>query len=165
MAGNETGKGAGVTEKKWESCFPPGYEHGKREGRGAAFLLAVGAVLSLRFFGRLYGMVRDLYVYAGRERMLREDAEAVPFWQLTRGHWMPYMPYCLFLIAVMLYHYSYYYRETKSIYLMRRLPAKGAVTWSCVRGPLLGMAAGAAAFGLLQLLYYGIYLLAVGLIL
>ncbi len=44
---------------------------------------------------------------------------------------------------------------------MRRLPAKGVLPASCVREPLFGMAAGAAVFGLLELLYYGIYLLAV----
>lgn len=74
---------------------------------------------------------------------------------------MPYIPFSLFLIVMAFYHYSYYYRGTKSIYLMRRLPAKGVLPASCVREPLFGMAAGAAVFGLLELLYYGIYLLAV----
>lgn len=149
--------------KLWgpESCSPPGYEYWRRERNGAAFLLGIGAAFSLRFFGRLYQMVKSLYLYVGRERVLREDAREMllPFGRLVQGHWGLYVPFFLFLAAVAVFHYLYYCRETKSIYLMRRLPA--ALAASCLLGPLSGMAAGAAAFGLLQLLYYGIYLLSV----
>lgn len=147
--------------KKREGCFPPGYEYGEQERIGGIFLLAAGALFSLRFFGRLYGMIQNLYIYVGQKRMLREDAEVAAFGRLIQGPWVPYIPFSLFLIVMAFYHYSYYYRGTKSIYLMRRLPAKGVLPASCVREPLFGMAAGAAVFGLLELLYYGIYLLAV----
>ena len=145
-----------------ESCFPPGYEYWKWERDGAVFLLAIGAVLSLRFFGRLYQMVKGMYLYVGKERVLREDAREmlIPFRGLMQGHWGLCVPFLLFLTIMVIWHYFYYFHRTKSIYLMRRLPARGALAASCLRGPLLGMAIGAAVFGLLQLLYYGIYLLA-----
>ncbi len=150
--------------KLWkpESCFPPGYEHWEQERNGAVFLLGAGIVLSLRFFGRLYRMVKSLYLYVGQERVLREDAREmlISFRGLTQGHWGLCVPFFLFLIIMAFWHYFYYFHRTKSIYLMRRLPARGVLAASCIRGPLLGMAAGAAVLGLLQLLYYEVYLLA-----
>lgn len=161
----EGGRGIRTGKRRpWgpESGFPPGYEYWERERNGAVFLLAIGAVLSLRFFGRLYQMVKGMYLYVGKERVLREDAREmlIPFSGLMQGHWRLYVPLLLFLAAMVLFRYLYYFRETRSIYLMRRLPVRGVLMASCLWGPLFGMAAGAAVFGLLQLLYYGIYLLA-----
>ena len=70
-----------------------------------------------------------------------------------------FVPYFLFLAIMAAFHYAYYHRETKSIYLMRRLPRRSVLVASCVRAPLLGMAVGAAAEAVLGVIYYGIYLL------
>ncbi|MDE7223066.1 MAG: hypothetical protein K2O34_04715, partial [Acetatifactor sp.] len=80
---------------------------------------------------------------------------------LVTGHWGLYVPFVLFLAATMVYHYFYYRRETKSIYLMHRLPRRSVMFASCIKGPLLGMAIGAVALAALYLLYYAIYLLAI----
>lgn len=143
-----------------ERYFPPGYEY-EKERNSAVLLFGIGAGLSLQFFGRLYQAAEALYEYTGRERVLREDAEAASFGQLVTGHWGLYVPLVLFLAAMVLYHYIYYYRETRSIYLMRRLPGRGAILKSCVTGPFLGLGAAAVMAALLYLLYYGMYLLVI----
>lgn len=143
-----------------ENFFPPGYEY-RREQNSAILLLGIGAGLSLQFFRNLYYAAGTLYEYVDYQRVLREGAIAVSFGNLVTGHWGLYVPFVLFLVAMTVYHYFYYYRETKSIYLMRRLPRRSVILASCVKGPLLGLVAGAAALAVLYLLYYGIYLLAI----
>ena len=145
---------------KPENYFPPGYEY-EQERNNALFLLGIGAGLSLSFFGNLYRAVEALYEYENHRRVLRENAVAASFGHLVMGHWGLYVPFFLFLTAMMIYHYFYYRRETKSIYLMRRLPRWGVLFKSCVKGSLLGLGIGAAALAVLYLLYYGIYLLVI----
>ncbi len=146
-----------------EGLYPPGYEY-KKERNSAVLLLAIGVVLSFQFFGNLYHVVRALNAYRdyGMSRALGEGALELPsFGRLVTGHWGLYVPCFLFLTAMMIYHYFYYSHETRSIYLMRRLPERGVLIRSCVQGPLLGMGLGAAFLGGLYLLYYIIYLLAI----
>lgn len=143
-----------------EAYFPPGYEY-EWEWKGAAALLGVGAAFSLMFFRNLYGAAEILYIDTDRGRVVSEGAAAASFGQLISNHWGLYLPFFLFLTAMIIYHYTYYFRGTRSIYLMRRLPGRGAVFKSCAAGPLLGMGTGLAGLALLYLLYYGIYLLVI----
>lgn len=143
-----------------ENYFPPGYEY-EQERNSALLLLGIGAGLSLSFLGNLYRAVVALYEYEKHQYVLRENAVAASFGHLVTGHWGLYVPFVLFLTAMMIYHYFYYRRETKSIYLMRRLPQRGVLFKSCVKGPLLGLGIGAMALAGLYLLYYGIYLLVI----
>ncbi len=139
--------------------FPPGYEF-VWERNTAAVLLALPVVLSLRYFGKLREAVEWLYYVDGdRGRVLRPDGAAKPFLELAGEYGGLFVPYFLFLAIMAAFHYAYYHRETKSIYLMRRLPRRSVLVASCVRAPLLGMAGGAAAEAVLGLIYYGIYLL------
>lgn len=147
---------------KWkpESCFPPGYEY-EKERNAAILLLGIGITFSLQFFRSLYQTWEALYVYTDRARVLREDAVAAPFGKLVTGHWGLYVPLLMFLAAMAGYHYLYYYRDTRSIYLMRRLPGRWTVLKSCAAGPLLGMGLTAVILSLLYLMYYGMYLLVI----
>lgn len=127
----------------------------------AALFLALSAVLSLQYFGKLGEAVDALYyVDRVRGRTLRPEAVATPFLALAGGYAVAFLPYFLFLAVMVLRHYSYYYQDTKSIYLMRRLPGKRVLASSCFRAPLFGMAVGILAEAALGLIYYGIYLLA-----
>lgn len=143
-----------------EKIFPPGYEY-EWERNSAVLLLGTGVGLSLLFYRRLHQAAEVLYEYTDRRRVLRKDAVAVSFQQLVENHWGLYVPLLLFLTAMMIYHYIYYYRETRSIYLMRRLPRRGVVFKSCVMGPLLGFGVAVVILMLLYLLYYGCYLLVI----
>ena len=143
-----------------EKFFPPGYEY-EWERNSAVLLFGIGVALSLQFFGRLYQAAEALYEYTDRGRVLREDVVAASFGHLVTGHWGLYVPLVLFLTAMMIYHYIYYYRVTRSIYLMRRLPGRGVVLKSCVAGPLTGLGMVIVILALLYLMYYGIYLLVI----
>lgn len=146
----------------WEpkGCFPLGYEY-EKERNGAVLLLGAGVVLSFRFFRELYNVVQALYEYVDGRNVLKKNVVAASFGSLVAGDWRLYVPFLLFLAAMTICHYFYYYQETKSIYLMRRLPGRGVVFGSCVKGPLLGWILGMAALAVLYLLYYGIYVLVI----
>lgn len=145
-------------EKRWKH-FPPGYEY-EMERNTAGLLLGIGAVLSLQYFARLKDAYEMLY-YVDRihGKTVRPGAVAVPFRTLAFPYSGLFLPYFLFLAIMMVYHYLYYHRDAKSIYLMRRLPGRCVLVKSCVQAPLLGMAAGALSMAVLFLLYYGLYLL------
>lgn len=145
-------------EKLWKH-FPPGYEY-ETERNMSVLLLGLAAALSLQYFARLSDACEMLY-YVDRfaARKVRPGAVAASFGQLAFPYGSLFLPYYLFLAIMMVYHYLYYYRDTKSIYLMRRLPERGVLAKSCVQAPLLGMAAGALTMAALCLLYYGLYLL------
>ena len=138
----------------WEESgkfFPPGYPY-EGERKMTFFLLGLGRALSLRFFGSLHNALESLYYLdKNRGRTVRPGAMAESFLELAWGY------AGMFLGAMMLYHYFYYYRNSRSIYLMRRLPESGELWKSCVRAPLLGMTAGAVVMAVLFLLYYGSY--------
>lgn len=147
---------------KPERFFPPGYAY-EWERNIAGLLFAIGAGLSLSFFNRLYHTREMLCDYDNgtRQWFLRKGVVAASFTELIREHWRFYVPFVLFLAIMVSCHYFYYYRESKSIYLMRRLPRRGVTLGSCVKGPFLGLAVGAAALAALYLLYYGTYLLVI----
>lgn len=140
--------------------YPAGYEY-KWELGLAAGLAGIGFCGSLRFFEELYREMQRLYCHVEGERSLRKGVIAASFTGLTDWYWFPWLPALVFLAAMPLYHCFYYHRDTKSIYVMRRLPHRGILFKSCVQGPLLAAGAVLGVAALLYLLYFGIYLLSV----
>ena len=141
-----------------KELFPPGYPYEKERGM-AAVLLAGGVIGSLGFFQRLHGVWEGLY-YLDRsagEKLLCPGEKVASFLQLSVGYMGWFLPFYLFLAVMVVVHYRYYCRDTRSIYLMRRLPGGGVFHRSCVQAPLLGMGVGVVVQGMLSWLYYGIY--------
>lgn len=139
--------------------FPPGYEY-EKERIAAGLLLVLPMLFGLRYFAELYEEVCSLY-YVERllGRTVRAGAEADSFFRLAGGYGSLFLPYFLFLAIMAAYRYGYFYRETKCIYLMKRLPGRWILARSCLQASLLGMAVGVAAVMILFVLYYGAYLL------
>ena len=151
--------------RRFEKFFPPGY--GYRAELGITGVLWGGAVAvsALRYGVELYLAVERLYREVGsgdfgNRRILRDGVWVEAFSELAGWYWMLSLPVLLFLAVMPLYHYCYY-RDTGSIYVMRRLPGKGITFKSCVRGPVLGAVIVLASAVLLYFLYYGIYCLGV----
>lgn len=140
--------------------YPMGFEY-KKELQWVMAFWGLELAGSLYFFIALSREVQSLYHYVNGERLLRQDRIAASFLELSDWYWAGWFPILAFLLAMPLYHYFYYYRDTKSIYVMRRLPQRGVTFKSCVRGPLLCAAAVLTSAFLLYLLYFGIYLLSI----
>lgn len=140
--------------------YPPGYEW-REELISAAALLGVAFLISWKYLFSLGRAVDALYRFEGAERVLKPDAVAEPFSALAGDSWQGFLLPVLFLAAMTVWHYVGYFRRTKSIYVMRRLPKRGALFLSCVEGPAVCAGLLALAAALLYGLYFGLYLFAV----
>ncbi len=144
-----------------EKCYPPGYAYRGEMGiAGILWGMAVGSG-AVYFLQALYSAIEKLYHYVDYRRVLREGVRVVPFTELVEGYWALFVPVLVFLLVMPLYHYAYYCRESKSIYVMRRLPQRGVTLKSCVRGPVLCAGLVLTSAVIFYFLYYGIYCLSV----
>lgn len=140
--------------------YPPGYEW-REELISAAVLLGLAFFISWQYLFRLGQMTQSFYYIYKGERFLRPDAAAKSFMELWRGSFLGFLLPLVFLTAMAVWHYVCYWRGSKSIYVMRRLPKRGVVFGSCVMGPALCAALLAFAAAALWMLYLGLYWLTV----
>lgn len=117
--------------------------------------------LSWSYLFRLYRVTSRLYYFQDGKRFLYPDAVAEPFTKVASMSWTGFTVPLLFLALMAVWHYFSYWRGTKSIYVMRRLPRRGVVFASCVKGPTLCALAVVLAAAALYVLYLGLYWLAV----
>ncbi len=147
--------------EKLKKYYPPGYDCVK-EWILIILWFIVCTILSFWLFvENLYQAKRSLYTYWYGERKLIEGAIVKPFVSLMEGYHIFFIPMFIFLLIMAVYHYIYYYQDTKSIYVMRRLSSKKYIIKSCIEGPLIVAVTGAAAILILCLLYFLIYILAI----
>lgn len=147
--------------RKPECYYPPGYEY-EKERKTAKWLYRIGVWMSPLFLGRLFDTVMMLYdKKADGKQKLVPGIRAESFVHLAAEYALLFAPLFLFLAGMAVYHYWYYYHDTKSIYLMRRLHKRSCLLKSCIQAPLLGTVIGAMTMLLLYFLYYRIYLLVI----
>ena len=140
-----------------ERHAPPGFPV-QRERR--FFLLCYGLSLVWSAGGWLlrYTSARNaLYQYIGRTKILAPGALMAPFGELLHRSFTGFALLAFVLAGAVLVHYSYYYKDAKPIYLMRRLPDRGLLHRQCWTLPLLGLALCAVTVLVLLGLYALIY--------
>ena len=146
-----------------ERLVLPGYDPDGSEKNTCYGFLAFSVFISLVFFVGRYSNARNkLYYtdYETGEKFLWDGAVMTDFadvlgWSLV-GILLT-AALCLYYIIV---RYTYLHKESKSIYLMRRLPARGELFRRCAAVPFYRAAICLIwAFGLL-VLYYATYMTA-----
>ena len=144
-------------EKAKSMTTPPGMSQ-RREQIGFYLLLAAGMVHSLSFF-RVYQIaLEQLY---RRQDMAWIPAELIwmeDFYVLARGRYLIFGLAMLWCVANVIFRYLYYYQGSKSIYLMRRLPARQELHRSCLVRPLQRMALCLGILMLILLISYAFYM-------
>lgn len=146
---------------KLEKCYPPGYAY-RWELAVTTGLILAAVCFSLRFLARLDNAVSGLYYYDSTAALqLVPNVTMEPFHRLVRGSWQFFWLPALSQGAMAVSHYCYYYRDTRSIYLMRRLPQKKPLPRSCLAAPLLCLGLTTLVMAVLCLFYLGCYFLAV----
>ena len=141
----------------------PGYDPENREKNNFIGWLAFSVFISLVFFVGRYSNARDrLYYkdYETGEKFLWDGAIMTDFadvlgWSLA-GLFLT-AAICLSYIII---RYNYLNKESKSIYLMRRLPKRGELWRRCAAAPLLRAAICLVFAFVLLLLYFAIYMIA-----
>ncbi|MCF0137472.1 MAG: hypothetical protein HUJ66_03805 [Oscillospiraceae bacterium] len=144
---------------KLTKLIPPGANL-RSELKEVCAALCIQAALSLGFLFRYYDAVDSLYIYSFGMRMLITDAVIENVGNLLEhcliGFWVV-VGFCVILTAA---HYMSFYRETKSIYLMKRLPETIELHKRCLTLPVLGILAGIILSVLLVCIYVLIYYIA-----
>lgn len=134
---------------------PPGMELGfwkQLFGSGLFFAFLFSTTFLMEYESTWSGLWRDK-----EKKILWEQANMPPFFELLDKALLGYLVLAVGMAVMAGYSYLYFYRDSRSIYLMRRLPDGKELPRRCLTLPAAGGAVCAAAAGLTGLIYYGIY--------
>ena len=136
---------------------PPGIDW-RKERNALCWGLAGQSVYSMQFLLRFVSARSALYWINGSYRKLKEDVAMVDFETLLEGVFLGVPVFWLAALGFALWHYGYHHMESKSIYLMRRLPDSRERHRRCWALPAAACALSLLSAFALLMLYYGIYM-------
>lgn len=136
---------------------PLGYDS-TAERRFLLAALPLSILWSFIYFSRFQTAEAGLYVWIGNTKTLRQDAFMPDFYTLLDFVFAGFAVMAAGMLAFAMARYSYHYRGSKAIFLMRRLPDRFDLHRRCLAVPLLGMTAAVGAAVILLILYYRHYL-------
>lgn len=138
---------------------PPGFDY-RQELRLWGWLCAGAVLYSMGFVFSFMDAVSALYYtdpYTG-VKSLQSGAVMADFYELESGRLSILLMLAVLTLLLSAVHYACFFRGSKSIYLMRRLPQRRELARRCLALPLLMALAAAAAAGILLLIYYFVYI-------
>lgn len=121
--------------------------------------LGIATALSFSYFLRFWEKKGDLYTYHLGEKELRPDAIMPDFIDIFEGSLGGYFILSLCMLLLIALRYAYYYQNSKSIYLMKRLPDKFELHRRSIILPVMAALSCAVIAFLVLLLYFGHYML------
>lgn len=124
------------------------------------FATGIGASLlySLGFLARYSKEYQSLFLWDGMTKKLDTSAVMPDFVRILGGSLSGLLVLALCMVALAVYHYSYHYQGSKSIYLMKRLPNRWELPRRCLALPLLGIITCLCVALLMLLIYYAVYM-------
>jgi len=142
-----------------ERNLPPGYNY-KPEFLAIIGLLIWVSLSSLIGFFIAYSHERQaLFIRAGTQLFLDESKTMPDFMNILGTRLRVYFIFgALILLFSSAIHYVYYYKESKSIYLMRRLTSRSELHRRSLLIPLLCALVFAAIAFILLLIFYAVYM-------
>lgn len=141
----------------WARHVPPGVNLDQGLGWFAGGI-SVSLLYSLGFLIRYANEYQSLFLWDGLAKVLNTSAVMPDFVQILGGSLSGFLVLALCMAAVAVYHYSYHYQGSKSIYLMRRLPNRWELPRRCLTMPLMGILACLCVALPLLLIYYAVYM-------
>lgn len=107
-----------------------------------------------------YSIYREsLYTTFNGEKILANDGLMMPpFDELISGSMNGFIALALIMIVIIFENYAYHRRNSKSVYLMRRLPSRWERHIRCISLPLIGAAIALVMAVILYFVYFGIYM-------
>lgn len=147
-----------MKKPEWSRWAPPGLDL-HMEGTVFIWGMALSALFSLSCPARCWREADQLYeTGVDGVRTLIPGAVMPDFVQVLGPALVGFLLLALCMAAMIPIHYSYHYRGSRSIYLMRRLPSRWEVHRRCWTLPVLAILCCAVAAFLLLLLYFAIYM-------
>lgn len=110
------------------------------------------------FLVRFADACGELYEYNGVKQVLMEGARMERFGTLLGNGLNGFAITAMVMMLFSIYHYLYHFQDSKSIYLMRRLPNRWELSRRCLTLPVAAAVLSLAAAVLLLGFYFGIYL-------
>ena len=120
--------------------------------------LGASLVYSGLFLIRFVDACGELYEYKGVDRVLIEGAKIERFGVLLGNGLVGFAITAVVMLLFSIYHYLYHFQDSKSIYLMRRLPNRWELSRRCLTLPVAAAVLSLAAAVVLLGFYLGIYL-------
>lgn len=144
--------------RKLEKLLPPGYSC-----RAELCYYFVGMALASGF------SLKGWYSYAAAYHQLRtgsnnweivlEGQYMEPFASVFQSCFPGFGVLAVSMVIWVYMHYASFWKGSKSIYLMRRLPNRAELHCRCISVPVLEMVGAAAVMVILAAVYYVVYLL------
>ena len=131
-----------------------GHNEGQWIGLG---VIASGLCAVLNFANRYTDALDRLYRHGLGTKKLIPGAVMEPFSRLVMGCEVGACLMCLAMVFLAAYHYRYHFRDSKPVYLMRRLPKYWQLHMRCLGLPILGAAGAMALLGFLTVMFYLVY--------
>jgi len=137
--------------------LPPGVDARGELARFAAFGFVFLLCWSLSFLPAYVRALNALYTYEYGRRVLQAGAVMQDLGSLMRLRFAGFWGYALCCLGTAAGHYRSFTRETKSIYVMKRLKSAREMHVRCLALPAAALLAGAALTALLMLAYTLLY--------
>lgn len=143
--------------RKLERYAPPGYEL-KPELSNILFLSVASLLVSFMFFLRFREAYNLLFDFENGVKVLLPNAQMPDFETLSKDAFSLFRTLSVGLPLFIWYHYRYFKVETKSVYLMLRLPNRFEYHMRCWAIPLAFILLSYLAIILLKVIYFTYYL-------
>ncbi len=122
--------------------------------------LIISTLFSLKYLIALGNEYDRLFQYVHFKRILIEGAKMPDYIDILGSSLIGFFIISLASVGLLGYHYLYHYQDSKSIYLMRRLPNRFELLKRCISLPVAIILTSLVISFLLLLIYYVIYLIA-----
>ena len=137
---------------------PPGYDYHFDKAFYFAGL-GIATTFSFSYLLRFGRAKSELYTYYLGEKKLIPGAIMPDFIDIFRGSLWGYLVLASTMLLLISLRYAYYHQNSKSIYLMKRLPDRFDMHRRCIIVPVIAAISCAAIAFLVLLLYFGHYML------
>lgn len=145
--------------EKLKRYAPPGADVNIRIKRFFRSIAAGLVYCFTMFFGHYLTERECLFTISGAERFLRPGAVMPDFPAICKNMFLFHGILILLMVGIMAGNYASYYRGSKSIYLMKRLPNPMERYWRCLALPLAGIFIIVLTALAALLICFGIYML------
>ena len=137
---------------------PPGQDI-KQEKSFFVLGMCGAVIFSMGYLGRYARAWRNLYEWEDGRRIELKGTMMWEFSLLLENALVGFLILAVVMLGFIAYHYMYYYKDSKSIYLMKRLPDKFEMHKRCISIPLMAVLVSILTAVVILLIYLGIYVL------
>lgn len=124
-----------------------------------ACAIAVGLCRALLFFQAYSREYNRLFHIEYGKKVLIEGRTMADFYVVLKGTFNGFIVAIFIFICLIILHYGYHYKDSKSIYTMKRLPDRYELHKRCFTVPLIGIVVSIILITALLLLFYNYYMI------